>query len=100
MAYAIYTRARLHPLANPVLLAVVAIGMLLTATHTGYATFGGAQFVHFLLGPAVVRDAAARVRRAEMRRCGIRGGRRRYRRDHCYGADRDVAPSAHFGSAN
>jgi predicted murein hydrolase (TIGR00659 family) len=54
-AYALYARARLHPLANPVLVAVAAIAAVLAATHTRYATyFEGAQFVHFLLGPAVV----------------------------------------------
>lgn len=44
-----------HPLANPVLLAVIALVTLLWATGTPYATyFDGAQFVHFLLGPATV----------------------------------------------
>ena len=44
-----------HPLANPVLLAVAALVTLLWATGTPYHTyFDGAQFVHFLLGPATV----------------------------------------------
>ncbi len=44
-----------HPLANPVLLAVAALVALLAATGTPYAKyFEGAQFVHFLLGPATV----------------------------------------------
>ncbi len=44
-----------HPLANPVLLAVAALVLVLAATRTPYATyFDGAQFVHFLLGPATV----------------------------------------------
>lgn len=44
-----------HPLANPVLLAVSALVLLLWATGTAYPTyFDGAQFVHFLLGPATV----------------------------------------------
>ena len=44
-----------HPLANPVLIAVVLLGALLGASRTPYATyFAGAQFVHFLLGPATV----------------------------------------------
>jgi predicted murein hydrolase (TIGR00659 family) len=44
-----------HPLANPVLMSLVAIGLLLKATGTPYrAYFDGAQFVHFLLGPATV----------------------------------------------
>ena len=43
------------PLANPVLLSVVAVALLLTLTGTDYATyFEGAQFIHFLLGPATV----------------------------------------------
>ena len=44
-----------HPLANPVLLAVLALVVLLSVTHTPYRKyFDGAQFVHFLLGPATV----------------------------------------------
>lgn len=44
-----------HPLANPVLLAVIALVTLLGVTGTPYRTyFDGAQFVHFLLGPATV----------------------------------------------
>ncbi|MFN3630681.1 MAG: LrgB family protein [Casimicrobiaceae bacterium] len=44
-----------HPLVNPVLIAMVAIGSLLAATGTPYRQyFEGAQFVHFLLGTATV----------------------------------------------
>ncbi|MBL8406830.1 MAG: LrgB family protein, partial [Candidatus Accumulibacter sp.] len=44
-----------HPLANPVLLAVATLVALLSLTDTPYRTyFDGAQFVHFLLGPATV----------------------------------------------
>ena len=44
-----------HPVANPVLIAIVLTGAVLTLTGTPYATyFQGAQFVHFLLGPATV----------------------------------------------
>jgi predicted murein hydrolase (TIGR00659 family) len=44
-----------HPLANPVLLAVTALVTLLWLTGTPYRIyFDGAQFVHFLLGPATV----------------------------------------------
>ena len=54
-AYAIYRKAGFHPLANPVLLAVVFLVSLLALTGTPYQTyFDGAQFVHFLLGPATV----------------------------------------------
>jgi predicted murein hydrolase (TIGR00659 family) len=50
-----YRRSGMHPLANPVLLAVALIVVALGLTHTPYKTyFDGAQFVHFLLGPAVV----------------------------------------------
>ena len=44
-----------HPLANPVLHSIWIIGALLALTGTSYqAYFEGAQFVHFLLGPATV----------------------------------------------
>ncbi|MBB4380352.1 LrgB family protein [Bradyrhizobium sp. SBR1B] len=44
-----------HPLANPVLHSIWIIGAVLIITDTPYATyFAGAQFVHFLLGPATV----------------------------------------------
>lgn len=54
-AYWIYQRAGFNPLLNPVLLAVVMLVAALQLTGTAYATyFDGAQFVHFLLGPATV----------------------------------------------
>lgn len=54
-AWWLYRRAGFHPLANPVLLAVAALVLLLKLTGTPYQTyFDGAQFVHFLLGPATV----------------------------------------------
>ena len=44
-----------HPLVNPVLISVIILGSLLWITGTPYETyFNGAQFVHFLLGPATV----------------------------------------------
>jgi len=44
-----------HPLANPVLLAICLMALLLAVTQTPYGTyFEGAQFIHFLLGPATV----------------------------------------------
>jgi predicted murein hydrolase (TIGR00659 family) len=44
-----------HPLANPVLIAIALTATVLETTGTPYATyFEGAQFVHFLLGPATV----------------------------------------------
>jgi len=52
---ALFRLAGNQPLANPVLLAILVIAGILTLTHTDYATyFAGAQFVHFLLGPATV----------------------------------------------
>lgn len=46
---------RRHPLANPMLVAVVLAAGVLFATGTPYRTyFEGAQFVHFLIGPATV----------------------------------------------
>ncbi len=55
IAHWIYQRCGTHPLANPVLIAVILLLGLLNLTDTPYDTyFGGAQFVHFLLGPATV----------------------------------------------
>jgi predicted murein hydrolase (TIGR00659 family) len=54
-AFWIYRRSGNHPLANPVLIAVSVLVCFLLSTGTGYETyFAGAQFVHFLLGPATV----------------------------------------------
>jgi predicted murein hydrolase (TIGR00659 family) len=54
-AYWIYQRANFNPLLNPVLLAIIALVTALHFTGTPYTTyFDGAQFVHFLLGPATV----------------------------------------------
>jgi predicted murein hydrolase (TIGR00659 family) len=55
LAYWIYERVRFNPLANPVAIAVCLLVGLLVLTDTPYRTyFEGAQFVHFLLGPATV----------------------------------------------
>lgn len=55
LASRIYQKLNVNPLFNPVLLSVIAIVMILKATDTNYDTyFEGAQFVHFLLGPATV----------------------------------------------
>jgi predicted murein hydrolase (TIGR00659 family) len=54
-AYWIYKRANFHPLLNPVAIAIAVLVTLLKVTGTPYQTyFDGAQFVHFLLGPATV----------------------------------------------
>ncbi len=51
----VYRKAQLNPLLNPVFLSVIAIVAILYGTDTSYETyFKGAQFVHFLLGPATV----------------------------------------------
>lgn len=48
-------KCRHHPVANPVAIATLLLIMTLLATGTDYqAYFEGAQFVHFLLGPAIV----------------------------------------------
>jgi predicted murein hydrolase (TIGR00659 family) len=74
LAYAIADRLSAasgrHPLVNPVLLAVAFVATLLVATGTRYEDyFEGAQFVHFLLGPATVALALPLYRnRAAVRR--------------------------------
>ncbi len=48
-------RAKRHPLANTVMISAAILSALLILTGTSYQTFfNGAQFVHFLLGPATV----------------------------------------------
>ena len=66
-----YRRSGRHPLLNPVLLAILLIAAVLVPTGGDYERyFEGAQFVHFLLGPATVALAIplykelANVRRA------------------------------------
>ncbi|MDW8125295.1 MAG: LrgB family protein [Geminicoccaceae bacterium] len=55
LAQALARRARFHPLVNPVAIAVALLVAVLVLTDTPYARyFEGAQFVHFLLGPATV----------------------------------------------
>lgn len=68
---ALFRAAGRQSWANPVLIAVILLALLLGATGTDYKTyFEGAQFVHFMLGPATVclalplYDNLPRVRRA------------------------------------
>ena len=70
IADAISARLRRRPYVHPVLLAVLLLGGLLEVTGTSYETyFQGAQFVHFMLGPATVALAVPLVReRAQVRR--------------------------------
>jgi predicted murein hydrolase (TIGR00659 family) len=54
-AYWLYRRSGFNPLANPVLIAVASLVTLLSLGDIPYQRyFDGAQFVHFLLGPATV----------------------------------------------
>ncbi|WP_299363128.1 LrgB family protein [uncultured Paracoccus sp.] len=70
---AMFRAAGRRSFANPVLIAMILLGLILIATDTSYATyFEGAQFVHFMLGPATVAlamplyDNLPRVRRAAL----------------------------------
>jgi predicted murein hydrolase (TIGR00659 family) len=55
LAVVLYRRSGGNPLVNPVAVAIALIVATLTLTGTPYRTyFEGAQFVHFLLGPATV----------------------------------------------
>jgi predicted murein hydrolase (TIGR00659 family) len=55
LANYLYAQSDSFPLLNPVLISVGILVALLTVTDTPYSTyFDGAQFVHFLLGPATV----------------------------------------------
>ena len=69
LAQAAYTRLGSAPWANPVMWSVVTLAVLLTLTGVSYPSyFAGAQFIHFLLGPAVVALAwPLWQRRAELR---------------------------------
>lgn len=73
LAHAFYTRMAQAPWANPVLWSVVVLALGLGLTGTAYPTyFSGAQFIHFLLGPAVVALAwPLWQRRAALRRRGL-----------------------------
>lgn len=72
-ATSLYRRAKLNPLLNPVLLSVMVIVAILLTTRTSYDTyFEGAQFVHFLLGPATVALAVPLYRQLEhIRKSGV-----------------------------
>src|SRR3974390_2947522 len=66
IADAVSLQTHRHPLANPVLHSMWIIGGFLLVTGTSYTTyFGGAQFVHFLLGPATVALAVPLYRQIE-----------------------------------
>jgi predicted murein hydrolase (TIGR00659 family) len=69
----IYRRGGESPLLNPVAIAVALLIGLLVWTRTPYRTyFDGAQFVHFLLGPATVSLAIPLYRqRARLRELAL-----------------------------
>jgi putative effector of murein hydrolase len=73
LAQGLYERVGRAPWANPVLWSVLAIGGVLLLTNTTYPSyFAGAQFVHVLLGPAVVALGwPLWLRRAELQRRGV-----------------------------
>jgi len=59
-------RLRGHPLVNPVLLSVGVLMAFLSMTSMPYARyFEGAQFIHFLLGPATVALAVPMFRHVD-----------------------------------
>lgn len=61
-----------HPLANPVLLTVTAVIAVLTLTRVPYERcFQGAQFIHFLLGPATVALAVPLYRNIDRVRAAL-----------------------------
>ncbi|MBS63516.1 LrgB family protein [Salinisphaera sp.] len=70
LAQQIYKRLGSFALLNPVLVSVVVLVIILKVTGTPYSDyFDGAQFIHFLLGPATVALAVPlAAQAAELRR--------------------------------
>src|ERR1051325_224233 len=67
VAVAVNERCNKMPLLNPTLLGIALVVGVLTVTGTSYKRyFDGAQFVHFLLGPAGVAMAVPLYRHTEM----------------------------------
>jgi predicted murein hydrolase (TIGR00659 family) len=59
----VFVRSGMSPLANPVAIAVAIVGVVLVASGMSYQRyFAGAQFIHFLLGPATVALAVPLAR--------------------------------------
>ncbi|WP_325346457.1 LrgB family protein [Xylophilus sp.] len=82
-AQAVYARCGHAPWANPVLWSVIVLALALLAARVPYPTyFAGAQFIHFLLGPAVValgwpmwqRRGALRARWGRLLAAALAGG--------------------------
>ena len=66
-AVAVNERCNRMPLLNPTLLAIALVVAVLAVTGTSYKRyFDGAQFVHFLLGPAVVAMAVPLYRHTRL----------------------------------
>jgi predicted murein hydrolase (TIGR00659 family) len=64
--------SRRHPAVNPVLISIIGLGAILLLTGTSFATyFQGAQFVHFLLGPAIVAIAVPLYRNLDKVKANI-----------------------------
>ncbi|MGR8949250.1 MAG: LrgB family protein [Gammaproteobacteria bacterium] len=62
----LYRKCGDNPIFNPVLISMLAIVGLLKLTSTDYRTyFDGAQFIHFLLGPATVALAVPLYRQVQ-----------------------------------
>jgi putative effector of murein hydrolase len=71
---AVQRACRGSPFANPVLIAILLMAALLKGTGTAYQTyFTGAQFIHFLLGPATVALAVPLARNMSHVRRSFRG---------------------------
>lgn len=63
LAQWVYARCGFSPLANPVAIAIALISLVLALSGMSYQRyFAGAQFVHFLLGPATVALAVPLAR--------------------------------------
>ncbi len=63
----LFQRLGYNPILNPVLIAVLVLVLLLKLSNTPYQTyFKGAQFIHFLLGPATVALAIPLYREVAM----------------------------------
>jgi Putative effector of murein hydrolase len=66
-AHWLWRRAHMTPLLNPVLVSIALIAGFLTLTGIDYRTyFDGAQFVHFLIGPAIVALAVPLYRQMRL----------------------------------
>jgi predicted murein hydrolase (TIGR00659 family) len=66
----IYARCRMSPLANPVAIAIALVSLVLYVSGMSYQRyFAGAQFVHFLLGPATVALAVPLAAQVPRLRC-------------------------------